>query len=303
MTVRAITATEGTLSLLPPRWVTLPPVVYLFIVTQLPFFATIVLSLHSWNLQYPRRGVHFVGLANYVDLFAHDNLLIWLANSLLFAVVPTIISAVVGLALAVLLDHLRFGRALAYALLLSPFLVMETVSPLIWKNMILSPAYGVLTWILQIFGLPKADLVSNWPRAVIGIMTVWQWAPFMMMVLLAGLQSVPEEQIEAAILDDVSARQRFSYIKLPHLRPYFVVAALLQIILTFSLFGSIYVATYGGPGDATTNLMFGTFRILTEQYEVGKAAAAGIVAAFVTTVLMLVFLSYIRPFMERGDRA
>ncbi len=274
---------------------------YLVVVTQLPFLATVWLSLQAWNLQYPARGVRFVGLANYVDLLGDEGFRESILNSVIFTVIPAVLTGSIGLALALLLNRMRLGRGLAYGLLLMPFLVMETVSPIIWKTLILSPLYGVLTWIVGIVGLPPVDLLASAPRSVIILMVVWQWTPFMMMILLAGLQSVPAELLEAAQLDGAGAVPRFVHVVMPHLRPLFTVGLLLEIILILPLFGPIYVATYGGPGNSTTNLMFSAYRVLAEQYEVGRAAAAGMIAAVLTIATMLLLLAYIRP-LTRRDR-
>lgn len=281
------------------RWMTLPMVCYLIVVTQVPFLATVWLSLHSWNLQFPQRGIHFVGFANYIDLFENAGFRESILNSVIFTVIPALVTGLIGLVLALLLHRMRSGRSLAYGMLLMPFLVMETVSPIIWKTMILSPLYGILAWLATLVGLPPPDLLASAPRLVIIVMVVWQWSPFMMMILLAGLQSVPGDLLEASILDGAGAVQRFRHIILPHLRAFLVVGMLLEIILILPLFGPIYVATYGGPGSSTTNLMFSAYRVLAEQYEVGRAAAAGFIAALLTIAAMLILLAYVRPLMRQ----
>lgn len=276
-------------------------VAYLVVVTQVPFLATVWLSLQAWNLQYPQRGIRFVGLANFADLLGDAGFRVSILNSVVFTVVPAALTGLIGLGLALLLHRMRHGRSVAYGMLLMPFLVMETVSPIIWKTMMLSPLYGILAWLAGLFGLPAPDLLARAPRAVIIIMVVWQWAPFMMMILLAGLQSVPDELLEAAQLDGAGAIRRFRHVVLPHLRALLTVGLLLEIILILPLFGPIYVATYGGPGNSTTNLMFSAYRVLAEQYAVGRAAAAGLIAAVLTIAAMLLLLAYIRPLMRQDD--
>ncbi len=291
-------AVRRTVRVEPSRWMTLPMVVYLVVVTQVPFLLTVWLSFQSWNLMRPQRGVHFVGLANFVGLIEDGGFRESIVNSVIFTVLPALLTGGIGLGLALLLNRMRLGRGLAYGLLLMPFLVMETVSPIIWKTMILSPLYGVLAWLIGRLGLPPIDFLATMPRLVIIMMVVWQWAPFMMMILLAGLQTVPADQLEAAALDGAGRLRSFTAIVLPHLLPFLIVGLLLEVVLILPLFGPIYVATYGGPGNSTTNLMFSAYRILAEQYDVGKAAAAGIIAAVLTIAAMLGLLSYIRPLMQ-----
>ncbi len=285
--------------LLRSRWATWPTVVYLLLTTQVPLFATLYFSLHAWNLLYPNRPFRFVGLGNFQAIFANDGFRGAIWNSILFCAVPAILTAAIGLALALLVNRLTFGRGLAYSLLFAPFLIMETVNPIIWKNMILNPVYGLLNFFLTSLGLDPVDLVSNAPRAAVMLMIVWQWSPFMMLILLAGLQSVNGETLEAAEIDGAGPFDRFLHVTLPHLVPYLTVGMLIEAILILPVFGPIYVGTFGGPGNQSTNLMFFVFRLLTEQYDIGRAAAAGLVTAVLTTVGVMALLAYLRPFMER----
>lgn len=285
--------------LAPSRWATAPAVTYLVVVTQVPLLATLYFSLHSWNLLYPTRPMRFVGLANFAFIVSDPTFRIAIWNSVVFTLVPAVLSTLIGFGLALLVNRLRYGRELAYSLLFAPFLIMETVSPIIWKTMILNPIYGLLNYALTSIGLAPVDLITTAPKAAIVIMIVWQWSPFMMLILLAGLQTVPQETLEAARIDGANTWQQFRYMVLPHMVPFLTVGMLIEAILILPIFGPIYVGTYGGPGNQSTNLMFSVYRVLTEQYEIGRAAAGGLITAFMTTVVALVLLSYIRPYMER----
>lgn len=283
----------------PSSWFTLPAVIYLLVTTQIPLLATLYFSLHSWNLLYPARPVRFVGIQNFVSLAMDDNFRLAGLNTILFTLVPVAGTLCVGLGFALLVNALTFGRGLAYVLLFTPFLIMETVTPIIWKNMILNPIYGLLNYWLSLVGLPAVDLISNAPRLAVIVMIVWQWSPFMMLVILAGLQSVGKDVKEAARIDGAGAFDEFLHITLPHLVPYFAVGMLIEAILILPVFGPIYVATYGGPGNQSTNLMFAVFRVLTEQYEIGKAAAGGLIVAVLTSIVAMALLPYLRPYLER----
>jgi len=274
-------------------------VTYLIVTTQIPLVATLYLSLHSWNLLYPARPLRFVGWANYTFVFSDPVFRMAIGNTVLFTVSVAIATTLIGLGLALLVNRLTFGRGLAYSLLFAPFLIMETVSPIIWKNMILNPIYGLLNFALTSIGLAPVDLITNAPKFAVMLMIVWQWSPFMMLILLAGLQSVSQETIEAAKIDGANPWNQFLHITLPHLVPYLCVGMLIEAILILPVFGPIYVGTYGGPGNQTTNLMFAVYRMLTEQYEIGRAAAGGIITAVMTTIVSLALLAYVRPYMER----
>jgi sorbitol/mannitol transport system permease protein len=286
--------------LAPSNWATWPAVTYLIVTTQVPLLATLYFSLHSWNLLYPARPVRFVGFANFTYIFSNPVFRTAIWNTVVYTVTAAVITTLIGLALALLVNQVRFGRGLAYSMLFTPFLVMETVNPIIWKNMILNPIYGLLAYATTLLGLEPIDLITNAPRAAVLVMMTWQWSPFMMLILLAGLQSLPQETVEAARIDGANAWQQFGYITLPHLVPYLAVGMLLEAILILPVFGPIYVGTYGGPGNQSVNLMFSVYRILTEQYEIGRAAAGGLITAFMTTIVALALVAYVRPYMERN---
>jgi len=284
---------------IPARWMTIPSVIYLLLMTQAPFVVTIYLSFNSWNLLYPARGVRFVGLSNYGTLLRDGVFQMAILNTATFTLVSVGITAFVGLALALLLDRMTVGRGFAYTLILAPFLVMETVAPIIWKNMILHPIYGLLNWVLGLAHLPPLDLVGQQPALAVLTIVAWQWVPFMVLVLLSGLQSLPNSIREAAALDGAGSWSNLRFIVLPHLKPFFAVGMLLEAILLLPMFGPIYVTTYGGPGYSTENLTFDVFRLLTQQYDVGKAAAGGVITAAITIVVTIVLLRYLRPTIER----
>lgn len=286
--------------LAPSRWATVPAVVYLIAVTQVPLLATIYFSLHSWNLLYPARPMRFVGLNNFAFVIGDPTFRTAIWNTIVFTLVPAILTTLIGLGLALLVNRMRYGRELAYSLLFAPFLIMETVSPIIWKTMILNPIYGLLNFVLSSLGLAPIDLITTTPKAAIILMIVWQWSPFMMLILLAGLQTVSHETLEASQIDGANKWNQFLHITLPHLVPFLTVGMLIEAILILPVFGPIYVATYGGPGNQSTNLMFSVYRVLTEQYEIGRAAAGGLITAFMTTIVALGLLAYVRPHMERN---
>lgn len=281
------------------RWMTWPATSYLILMTQAPFVVTLYLSAHKWNLLYPRRGLRFVGLANYRTLLSDPIFRMAIANTAVFTLVAVLATSVLGFCLALLLDRMRAGKGIAYALLLAPFLVMETVSAVVWKNMIFHPIYGLLNWAAHLVGLGPYDIVGTHPAAAILIVVIWQWMPFMMLILLAGLQSLPLPLREAAALDGARPEAMLRYIIVPHLKPFFAVGMLLETILLLPMFGPIYVMTYGGPAYTTQNLTFEVFRLLSQQYEVGSAAAGGVLTAIITIAVTTFLLRYMRPAIER----
>jgi sorbitol/mannitol transport system permease protein len=202
-----------------------------------------------------------------------------------------VISLLLGLALAVLLDRRFPGRGLARTLLIAPFLVMPVASALLWKHALYNPDYGlfngVLNWVYQLFGGegPVKDYVSSMPMPAVIAALVWQWTPFMMLILLAGLQAQPGDVLEAAKIDRADGIQTFRHITLPHLRQYIELSALLGSIYVVQTFDAIFTITQGGPGSATTNLPYEIYLTMFSKYEYGEAAAAGVVVVIGTIVV------------------
>jgi sorbitol/mannitol transport system permease protein len=268
----------------------LPALIFTIIVTQIPFLLTIAISTLNWNvlkggdksfLGYNFSG--FAGLANYATVFTDARLRHAVINTIVLTASVVIISSLLGLALAVLLDRKFVGRGLARTLLIAPFLVMPVASALLWKHALYNPDYGlingVLNWIAQLFGGegPTTSYVSDFPMPAVIIALVWQWTPFMMLILLAGLQSQPGDVLEAAKIDRADGLQTFRHITLPHLRQYIELSALLGSIYVLQTFDAIYTITQGGPGSATTNLPYEIYLTMFSKYEYGEAAAAGVV--------------------------
>jgi sorbitol/mannitol transport system permease protein len=205
----------------------------------------------------------------------------------------------------VLLDRKFPGRGVARTLLIAPFLVMPVAAALLWKHALYNPDYGlfngVLNWIWQLFGAeqgPTIDYVSSTPMPAVIAALVWQWTPFMMLILLAGLQSQPGDVLEAAKIDRASPNQTFRYITLPHLRQYMELSILLGTVYVVQTFDAIFTITQGGPGSATTNLPYEIYLTMFRKYEYGEAAAAGVVVVAGTIIVATFALRVISSLFE-----
>lgn len=263
-----------------------PAIVYLVALTQAPFILTLWFSFHKWILTSPELGVTFVGFENYAyTVFGDSTFRTAVFNLLLITAAIVIFSLVCGMAVALLL-HRKFPlRALMRSLAITPFFVMPTVNAVVWKNLLLNPVFGLGTWLITHLGLPRVDILAAFPKAGIITMAVWQWTPFMMLVLLAGLQSVPEEVREAARLDGASAWNEFRNITLPLLGPYIELSVLLATIYVLQLFGEIFVATQGGPGSATTTLPYYVYQTISQSNDVGSSSAQGVCAVVLASII------------------
>jgi len=262
----------------------LPALVYVVLVTQIPFLMTIYYSFFSWNLLRPG-SFRFVGLDNYAALLADESVHTAVLNTVVLTLCAVAISVVLGLGIAVLLNQEVFGRGLLRTLIIGPFLVMPTAAALIWKDTLLNPLFGLFAYLLTPFGLGRTDLVNQFPMATIVAIEVWRWTPFMMLIVLAGLQSQNLEVLEAARVDGAGALQSFRRITLPFIRPFVELGALLGSLFIVQTFDSIFMMTQGGPGEATTNIPFLLYLVAFQGFSIGQACAIGVVAVILTMIV------------------
>src|SRR5699024_10147679 len=181
----------------------LPAMIFAIIVTQIAFAITIIISFMNWNAAYPD-DIGFGTVDNYVTVFTDADLLRAVLVTVSLTVAVVLVSALLGLGIALLLDRKFIGRGFVRTLLITPFLVVPVAAALLFKHAILHPSYGLLGGLLTtVFGenAPQPDLMSSAPLVSIGLVLVWQWTPFMMLIMLAGLQSRPMDVYEAALVD------------------------------------------------------------------------------------------------------
>jgi sorbitol/mannitol transport system permease protein len=274
----------------------LPALNFTVIVTQLPFLLTIWYSLHSRNLLRPESDL-FVGLSNYVDIAVDSTFRQTAWNSVVITLGCVLVAMVLGIALALLLDRPFLGRGVARTMLITPFLVMPVATSVLWSIALLNPTYGLFNWTLGLFGIEAVDWTSTYPVIAILMALVWQWTPFMMLLVLAGLQAQPKDVLEAASVDGAGTWLTFRLITLPHLRRYIELGVLLGIIYVVNTFDQIYLMTAGGPGTASANLPFYIYQRAFLGFDVGQAAAMGVVVVIATIIvasaaLRLIFRSF-----------
>ena len=262
----------------------IPAFLYVFLVTQIPFALTVYYSFFSWNLLKPG-SFRFAGLDNYATLLTDPTVRIAVANTVILTVFVIGISVVLGMAVAMLLNSDVFGKGLMRTLMIAPFLIMPTAGALIWKHTLLNPLYGLIPYLLRPFGLGRVDWVGQFPMVTVVTVEVWRWTPFMMLIILAGLQSQNPEVLEAARVDGANALQSFRRITLPLVRPFVELGALLGSLFVVQTYDSIYMLTYGGPGTDTTNIPFLLYLVAFQGYSIGQASAIGVVAVIITIVV------------------
>lgn len=276
----------------PRTHISAPTIVFLVIITQIPFVLTIYYSFLNWNLLRPGniRGVWF---RNYIRPFQNPDFYQILWNTLYLTVSVVFITFVLGMLFALLLNRSFPGRGLARTLLISPFLMMPVVTSVLWKNVLLNPIFGLITYALSLVGLPSIDWLAQYPMLSIIVIVSWQWIPFVMLILLAGLQSLPDSIMEAARIDGAGGLALFRYIVVPHLKRFIQIALLLEVIFVLNIFGQIFVVTSGGPGIATTNLPFEIFKEAFLRWNISSASALGVLAVVLANIVVLLFIRVI----------
>jgi polyol transport system permease protein len=279
----------------------LPALIFTIALTQVPFVMSIWYSLTDWHVV-PPGPRDFVGLGNYGKLF-HDHFFaqaIWV--SLKLTVVPVLGAIALGAAFALLLDRRFFGQGLVRTLLITPFLLMPVVVGLIWKNQMFDTLYGVLNWVIDKLGFTPVEWVSRYPTWAIAIVLIWQWTPFMMLILLAGLQSMPSDVIEAAKVDGATPFGIFRQLTLSHLRPYMELGILLGTIYLIQVYDQVAVMTAGGPGS--TNVPYFVFqRSIGGGWEFGRASSYSIVVVLASIVIATVALRVLSGLLKGEEAA
>jgi sorbitol/mannitol transport system permease protein len=267
----------------------MPALVFTILVTQLPFIATLVISFMDWNAYYPNeRG--FAGFANFRRVVTDVNMRHAVVITIILTAAVVIVSLVLGLLIALLLDRKFFGRGAVRTMMIAPFLVVPVAAALVWKHALYNPEYGllngVITKIWSIFGSnnpPQRDWITANPLMAIEAALIWQWTPFMMLILLAGLQSRPLDVIEAAKIDGASSRQIFWFMTMPHLRQYLELGGLLGSIYVVQNFDAVFTITSGGLG--TSNLPYAIYQTFYNAHDYGRASAAGVVVVIGTIII------------------
>ncbi|MET0195878.1 MULTISPECIES: carbohydrate ABC transporter permease [Nocardiaceae] len=274
----------------------LPAMVFAIVVTQIPFLFTLYYSTQSWNLVRPGSR-EFNWLNNYVDVFRDSQFREVALNTVIMIVGTVIISVILGLFLALLLDRKFIGRSLIRTLLITPFLITPVAGALIWKTTMFDPVFGLINFVLSPFGVDQIDWVSRYPLPAVMANLIWQWTPFMMLLILAGLQSMPKDISEAARVDGAGPFKLFRELTLPHLRRFIELGAVLGAIYLVNTFDAVYMMTSGGPGVASANLPFYIYQRAFLGFDIGQAAAMGVVTVVATIIvstlaLRLIFKSF-----------
>ncbi|WP_257449638.1 carbohydrate ABC transporter permease [Archangium lipolyticum] len=272
----------------PPRRVGVltasPAVIMLFAWMIVPLAMTLYFSTQYYNLLYPGRTA-FVGLENFAYFFTYPSFWTSVFNTLLLVGSVLVITVVGGVLISVLVDARFPGQGIVRILLISPFFIMPTVSALVWKNLLMNPVSGLFAWVSQLFGLTPINWFADWPLLSIILIVAWEWLPFAILIFVTALQSMSQEQKEAAQMDGATPVAIFRYLTVPHLARPIAVVVMVETIFLLNIFAEIFTTTGGGPGDATTNVPYLIFTQALLEFDVGAASAGGLFAVLLANVV------------------
>lgn len=278
----------------------LPVMSVIILVTQLPFLFTIYYSLTSWNLLTNSRRT-FVWFANYGKIFSDTAFRNAAWNTAVITVGSVLLSFIIGLFLALLVNREFMGRGIVRTLMITPFLILPAATALLWKTAMLNASFGLINFLLKPFGVSQIDWVTHFPKLSVIVTLSWQWTPFFMLILLAGLQGEDPQIIEAAKVDGANGLKIFRYMTITHLRPYAELGIFLGTIYILQSFDAIYLMTQGGPGGRTTTLPYYLYLRAFRGFEIGEAAALAVVVLIATIVLATIVLKVASGLLADAD--
>lgn len=264
-----------------------PALIILLAMTVFPAVYLLRSSFFSFTLLSPES--QFVGLQNYIYDLTNPDIRGSLLITLFFVIIAVGLELVIGLLLALALARRTLENSIASTLLLLPFAVTPVVSALLWREL-LNPNYGWVDYYLQQIGVMRTPVdwlsspVTAW-IALIGL-DIWQWMPFVALILMAGLQGVPSDIKEAATVDGAGGLQQFWHITVPLLRPFIAIAVLLRIVQSFKIFDTVQILTGGGPGTATEVINLTIYRVALQDFSIGAASALGIMFLIIVMVIV-----------------
>jgi sorbitol/mannitol transport system permease protein len=266
----------------------LPALIFLIVVTQLPFVATLIMSFMSWSAQPDAPAKSFAGFSNYKEVFTTPDYRSAVVTSIQMTVTVVVVSLLLGLGIALLLDHKFFGRGAVRTMMIAPFLIVPIAAAVFWGNGMLQTGFGFVDGVLGELGVKNAQNISfltDHPKLSIEIALIWQWTPFMMLILLAGLQSRDPEIMEAASVDGANAWQTFRNMTLPHMRRYLELGATLGTIFIIQNFDSVIGMT---GGQNSTNIPYAIYEVFYAAKDYGVASALGVVVV-IGSILVATF--------------
>ena len=274
-----------------------PAVLILSIVILAPIVIAIITSFYDYTL-INRSLDNFIGLNNYFESITNKKFLHSTFVTITFVFLVVLFEFLIGFLIAILLNQVERFRNIYYFILLIPLLINPVVVGLIWR-MFLHPQLGILNYLIGFIGIEPVNWLGDPQNAFITIIFVdiWHQVSFMIILLLAGLASIPEEPYEAARVDGANAFQQFRDITLPYMRPVIIITLLIRLIFALKTYDLIYIMTKGGPGDATDLISYYIYRSAFIGLDLGQAASMSVILLLIVCIIIYPLFKY----MSRAD--
>jgi sorbitol/mannitol transport system permease protein len=276
------------------RFLSLPAILVVAVVTQAPILATLGLSLIRWIVIRPDLGITFIGLDNYAELFSSRDFYEVVLNTVVITVVSLAVCTALGILFGLMLNHDFPGVNIVRTLIISPFFVMDAVAGIIWRTMLLNSSFGWNGYFASLLGVGPFDFFGVHSLLTITVLIVWQWTPFFVLILLAGFQNIPPEILDSARVDGIGWLKELVFIRLPVIMNHIEVAVLLGLIFVLKAFGLIFVTTRGGPGYSSANLPYYVYKTAFLGWDVGHAAAVAVVTVAITLIAIVALFRWFR---------
>ncbi len=278
-----------------------PAVLIIAATIVVPFCLAVYLSLHNWKLK-RRPPYPFVGLENYTDWLTDNDFWEPLQTTVTFAILAVILIVVVALLVALLLNEEFPGRGVLRALLLVPWAIPSVVNALLWK-WLLDPNYGLINAIFLETGVISQyqTWLGTMPSVMIWTVIAYSWIhiPLATLLLLSGLQTIPSDIYESAVVDGASVWQRFLFITMPLVRPMLSIVIIFEMIFAFKVFDIIFVLTAGGPANATTVLGWQIYTETFRKLDFGAGSSLAMLLGAITLALAIIFYAFLDKGAER----
>lgn len=271
----------------------IPALIVLIVVLVGPLVYNIYLSFQRFNLLNPTRNA-FIGLRNYINLLSEPSLRHSLSITLLFTAITVSSQLILGFIYAALLNIPFVGNHLVRTIILIPMMVSEVVAGLSWR-LLYNADFGLLNYLLSLLNLdPQIWLGPGWALPSVILVEIWQQTPFVTLIILAGLQGLPTDVMDAAEVDGATGLQRFIYVTLPLLKPIILLALVFRTMFTLRVFTSVWVLTGGGPADSTLVVGVDIYRTAFRYYNFGQAAALSLLLLVITLGFTLIYMRLLR---------
>lgn len=263
-----------------------PSLIIFFVFDVYPIFYSLYLSFMKWNLISPVKT--FIGFDNYTTILGDGEFRRAITNTVLFTIGRVFGSLAIAMALAILLNTKKKWASFTQAAIFSPHVISMVSVSLLWL-WLMDPTSGLLNWLLGLVGIPPLKWLASSSTALMSvvIVTVWKAIGYDMVILLSGMQSIPEELYEAAKIDGASGWQRFFKITIPMLSPTIFFLMVTSTIASFQVFDSVRVMTGGGPGDSTSVLVYYIYQYGFRFFKIGIATAASVVLFLIVLAITI----------------